>query len=229
MDNLATWNRLKAPPQSALKKIEAGRLRGKSDINPQWRIQALTEEFGPYGIGWYVEVVRKWSEPGSEGQVFAFADVNLSVKYPDSEEWSMPAPGTGGNMLVEMESKGLHASDEGYKMAITDAISTAAKLFGLAADVYLGNFDGSKYTRPAEQGEKQPETLTLVQPPATDEDRKGFEDAMSKLGYTIPHTRNKAKKLSGHDDYAAITRHELAAVYKSAKAEVEGEGGGDTA
>ena len=44
------------PPQEALKTIEFGRLKGKSDINPQWRIEALTETYGLYGVGWFVQI-----------------------------------------------------------------------------------------------------------------------------------------------------------------------------
>ncbi|MFH4181117.1 hypothetical protein WDA55_23970, partial [Acinetobacter baumannii] len=39
----------------------------------------------------------------------------------------------------------LVAIDEGYKKAVTDALGVAFKAIGVAADVYLGNFDGSKY------------------------------------------------------------------------------------
>lgn len=34
------------PPKDALKEIEFGALRGKSDINPQWKIEAMTENMG---------------------------------------------------------------------------------------------------------------------------------------------------------------------------------------
>lgn len=137
------WTKINKPPQSALKKIQAGRLKGKSDINPQWRYQAMTETFGPCGIGWKFTVDRKWTEPAPEGQVFAFADVSLYINVDG--EWSAAIPGSGGSMLVTKESAGLHASDEAYKMAVTDALGTAMKMIGMAAEVYLGNFDCSKY------------------------------------------------------------------------------------
>ena len=144
-DNLYLWNKLKQPPATALKTINAGRLKGKSDINPQWRYQALTEQFGPCGVGWKYEVVRVWQEHGSDEQVFAFAEVNLYYWAGDSE-WSEPIPGYGGSMLVAKEKSGLYSSDEGYKMAITDALSVACKMIGVAADVYAGRWDGNQYT-----------------------------------------------------------------------------------
>jgi len=154
MENLQHWNKLCRPPEQALKRITAGRLTGKSDINPQWRIKVMTEVFGPIGFGWTVQITRQWSEQGAEGQLCAFA--NVAVKIKVGEEWSEPFHGTGGSMLVAKEGKGPHTSDECYKMAVTDAISTALKLIGVAADIYMGMFDGSKYTTPPPEDAPQP-------------------------------------------------------------------------
>jgi len=143
MENLEIYNAFKQPPKEALRAIQGGRLAGKTDINPQWRYKAMTEQFGVCGVGWKYEIVRVFSEPASEGQVFAFAEVKLFIKQ--GEAWSDPIPGYGGSMLVEKEKAGLHTSDEGYKMAITDALSTAMKMLGVAADIYAGLWDGAKY------------------------------------------------------------------------------------
>jgi len=143
MGNLDIYNTLKQPPKEALRTIEAGRLRGKTDINPQWRYMAMTEQFGPCGVGWKYGVTQVWNEPAGDGQIFAFATINLFYKIGDV--WSDPIPGLGGSMLVEKEKAGLHANDEGYKMAITDALSTAMKMLGVAADIYAGLWDGTKY------------------------------------------------------------------------------------
>ena len=152
--HLESWNKLRNPPSWALKKIVGGRLKGFSDINPQWRYQVMTEVYGPCGIGWKFDIVRLWTEPGPDNQVFAFAQINLYTHKPDETAWSAPIPGIGGHMLIPREKdrdkdeKGatkLHANDEAYKMAVTDALSTAMKMLGVAADVYAGAWDGSKY------------------------------------------------------------------------------------
>lgn len=154
MGNLDIYNTLKQPPKEALRAIQGGRLAGKTDINPQWRYKAMTEQFGVCGIGWKYEIVRVFSEPADEGQIFAFAEVNLFIKQ---NNWSDPIPGYGGSMLVEKEKAGLHANDEGYKMAITDALSTTMKMLGVAADVYAGLWDGAKYRNPSEGPKKTTE------------------------------------------------------------------------
>ena len=153
-ENMANWERLHKPPTNALKTIRGGRLQGKSDINPQWRYKAMTEVYGPCGDGWKFEIVRLWTEKGEGGEVFAFAHVQLFTCKGDL--WGDPIPGIGGSMLIQSERGGLHNNDEAFKMATTDALGTAMKMLGVAAEVYLGNFDGSKYRDdPAEAARAQ--------------------------------------------------------------------------
>lgn len=165
MDNLQLWNAVKQPPKTALKTIKGGRLNGKTDISPQWRYQAMTEQFGPCGMGWKYEIVRLWTEPAPDGQVFAFAQVNVFTgTAAAAAPWSDPIPGIGGSMLVEKEKAGLHASDEGFKMAVTDALSVALKMLGVAADIYMGLWDGSKYiNQPASTPAPAPPPETPMQ------------------------------------------------------------------
>jgi hypothetical protein len=146
-DNMELWNKVKQPPLKALKKIKGGRIGGMTDISPQWRYQIMTEMYGPIGIGWTYRTVRLWCEEGAKGEICAFSEIAMTVKVEG--EWSMEIPGNGGSMLVANEAKGPHTSDEAYKMATTDALSVAMKQLGVAADIYLGNFDGSKYIVPA--------------------------------------------------------------------------------
>lgn len=137
------WDRLCRPPQTALKTIKGGRLSGMTDVNPQWRYKVMHDVYGPCGIGWKYEVTRTWTEQGEGGQVFAFATVNVYVK--NGEDWSGAIPGVGGSMLLETQKGSLHHNDEAFKMATTDALSVALKMLGVAADIYMGKWDGSKY------------------------------------------------------------------------------------
>lgn len=146
MNNMDIWNALKRPPTDALKPIQAGRLKGKTDISPQWRMMALTAYFGPCGEGWTYTIDRLWTEPGAKDEVMAFAIVGLKYKLPGSDNmWSELIPGIGGSTLIANEKQGMYNSDEAFKMAVTDAIGVACKSLGVAADIYMGLFDGSKY------------------------------------------------------------------------------------
>lgn len=140
MQNREIWDKVCRPPRDALKTIKGGRLSGMTDVNPQWRFQVMTEVFGPCGSAWHYTIDKLWTEPGPEGVVMAFALVSLHVGA------GLPIPGIGGNALVAKETGGLRANDEAYKMAVTDALSVAMKALGVAADIYAGRWDGTKYT-----------------------------------------------------------------------------------
>ena len=149
-NNLLIYERVRSVPKEAKKEIEAGRLKGKNDINPMWRIKKLTEVFGPAGFGWYTEIVRTWTEASESGEMAVFVDIHLFVKKDG--EWSKPIYGNGGNRLVANEKKYENGQqvyvpfldDDAYKKAYTDAISVAAKALGIGADVYFEK-DVTKY------------------------------------------------------------------------------------
>lgn len=150
MDNLTIYNEVRNVPDSAKRRIEAGRLKGKTDINPMWRIKALTETFGPCGFGWEYVITDKRLEQGANGEIAAFLDIDLFVKADGV--WSDAIPGTGGSAFVAKEKNGLYTSDECFKMALTDAISVACKALGFGADVYW-EADRSKYDKPESKQE----------------------------------------------------------------------------
>lgn len=149
MANMDLYEQLQTPPNDALKPITYGALKGKSDINPQWRYEALTAALGPCGCGWRFEIADTKTQSVSTGETMVFVLVNLYIKHGD--EWSAPIPGWGGDYLVKKDKNGIHGNDEAFKMATTDALGTAAKMIGLAADVYRGlignGASDSKYAR----------------------------------------------------------------------------------
>lgn len=161
-DNMKLYNTMRDVPEKAKKTITGGRLSGMTDINPMWRIEKLTEVFGPCGIGWWYEITseRVLNDEISR-QTACFVDINLYVVDPETGVTSHPIVGTGGSMLVTQEKNGPYLSDEGFKMALTDAISIAGKALGLGADVWFK--DGrDKYTA---QQPTQPDKKAAVKPP----------------------------------------------------------------
>lgn len=170
-ENLRFYNQLKAVPDYALKTIQGGRLNGMSDINPLFRIKAMTEVFGPCGIGWKYEITKQWQETYGQ-EVKAFTNLNLYIKVDG--EWSAPIPGTGGATIVELNSRGVYVNDEGFKMSQTDALGVAMRSLGVAADVYYSKdkqFFDSKYTQTEQNtqamqgntGSVNPAVLTEIQ------------------------------------------------------------------
>ena len=143
-NNLELYEATRKVPENAKKPIVGGRLKGKTDINPMWRIKTLTEQFGVCGVGWYYNVTNQWTEQQGE-EVAAFVNIELFIKQDG--EWSKPIFGTGGSMLATKEKNGVYVSDECYKMATTDALSVACKQLGFGADVYWDK-DATKYSQP---------------------------------------------------------------------------------
>ena len=160
MDNLKLYNSGRTVPDEARKPITAGRLKGMTDINPMFRIKRLTEMFGACGVGWWYEIIDKrivFDELTQ--QKAAFVDILLFYIDPDSGKESHGIPGTGGSSFVAQEKNGAYLSDECFKMALTDAISVAAKALGVCADVYFDK-DRTKYTG---QEEEQKTTVNTVE------------------------------------------------------------------
>lgn len=151
----------RAVPDYAQKSFNNGRFKG-TDISPMWRIKKLTELFGPSGIGWYIEVIKRETLEVAE-EIFAIVDINLYIK--DGDGWSKPIFGTGGNALKSKTKNGVMTSDEGFKMAYTDAISVACKALGIGADIYFSADKSSKYA-PYYEGKNEPEPAKAEEPPA---------------------------------------------------------------
>lgn len=159
MENLELYEKVREVPQEAQKTIGGGRLKGFTDINPMWRIQKLTECFGPCGLGWYIDVKDKWIDRADNGEAIASVMIELYIK--DELEWSMPIIGVGGSRFVSNEKNGPSVSDECFKMALTDAISVACKNLGFGADIYWSQ-GRTKYDTDDQKKNAYPSRLQML-------------------------------------------------------------------
>ena len=203
-ENLKIWNAGRQPDGNALQRITGGRLNGMTSINPQWRLGKLTQMFGPVGIGWNYDITRTWSEPGADDQTVVFVEVALRYKWHG--EWSEPVTGLGGGMLVTKEKRGMHTSDDCYKMALTDAISVACKAMGLAADIYFNRWDGDKYTVPApsKQGRADKKPTKTMQDALHTQLLSVFSASEDIARFLMENGQNVARSGSGWDIEGAI-------------------------
>lgn len=188
-ENLRIYEQARAVPQEAQKAFNNGRFSG-TDINPMWRIKKLTELFGPAGFGWYTEVISQRSERLDDDTLMATVDIHLYVR--NGEAWSKPIYGTGANTLVSKTKSGRMVSDEGYKMAYTDALSVACKALGIGANVYWDK-DPTKYTTPqqkpqqpaAQPPHKQMATADQIQYIIDNADDATYQSAMEAFGANL--------------------------------------------
>lgn len=211
MENLEIYNKVRQVPDNAKKEIQAGRLKGKTDINPMWRIKMLTETFGPCGFGWRYEIIRTWTETGSDGEIAAFMQINLYVKVDG--EWSGAIPGIGGNSFVTKEKNGYYTSDESYKMCLTDALSVACKALGIAADVYWVQ-DSTKYDRPQQTSSPAAPAPQPVQPQKKILKRENFNEIplLAWIYRNELKSREQNKRFSVHslvEASYAVTKEDL--------------------
>ncbi len=150
--NMRIYNSARSVPADAISPIAGGPLKGKSNINPQWRIEMLTKLFGPAGQCFKIEQTARWTETVPSGETAVFCEVNLYYREDVSNEWSAPVFGQGGSTLIRRSTEWvngvaqsvLHIDDEAYKKAYTDAISVACKALGFASDIYYAQ-EETKY------------------------------------------------------------------------------------
>ncbi|HEY0524340.1 MAG TPA: hypothetical protein VGD08_13190 [Stellaceae bacterium] len=143
--NLALWNRLKRTDPRSTKPFTRFGFKG-TQIDPTWRLQMMTEAFGPVGKGWGYEQLE-WTV--QERMVF----VCVRIWYKDAEtgEICWTGPQWGGTEMMRRRRDGSEEpNDEAFKMSITDAVGKCCLQLGLAADVYMGQFDDSKYREESE-------------------------------------------------------------------------------
>ena len=201
-DNMMIYNQARTVPIEACKSITAGRLKGMTDINPMYRIKRLTEMFGACGIGWWYEVTDKqiiFDE--ITNQKIALVDILLYFVDPESGKESKGIPGTGGAACVAQERNGPYLSDECYKMALTDAISVAAKALGVAADIYWQK-DRTKYPTDTEE---EPKQEAKQEKPKEQSPRKMLIARLNELNIDV-NAYAKANNLNGKTDNETFMR-----------------------
>lgn len=183
------------PPQEALNTIQFGKLKGKSDINPQWRIEALTEVFGLCGVGWYYEILAvDYQDVVETGERMVYITIGIHVKQEDGT-WSAPVIGIGGDFTIVRDKNGIHGNDEAFQMALTDALGKAAKCVGIANDIYRGKYD-SKYGWRDER-EKQRQQ-------AMEKNQKRLDEMENWRYISADHIEVKAKTKDGGYEWKNI-------------------------
>lgn len=162
--NTRFYSKFMSTPKEAQRAFNNGSFSG-TDINPMFRIQILTEVFGPCGFGWWTEdVTYEFVESDETKETSVFCELNLYVKDPETGEVSKPIYGIGGNTYIKQWKSGPKASDEAKKMAYTDALSIACKALGIGHDIWYQN-DRTKYTA-NDVGDAKPEAKKTEKPKA---------------------------------------------------------------
>lgn len=183
-DNASLWDRVQKTDPAFTKKFKRGGGFSGTATNATYLAKRMTEEFGPCGVGWGLNVLNEGVLQGQPllntgGEVIGHASVHrvhvrlwymLDGKRGEIEHF-------GQTEFVGQRSDGrLFTDEEAPKKSLTDAMSKCLSLLGFAADIHLGLYDDNKYVNDlrrefAEQG--QPEDDPRPGPPRNGSQRDG--------------------------------------------------------
>lgn len=141
MTNMRIWDQVSISNPKFLKRVNVG--RGFTAIDAHSQVKAATEVFGPVGEGWgyHVDTVVN---PLSPNDTVVIANVSVWHGEPSN----VFGPVAGCKMLMRNGK----IDEDAPKKAMTDGLTKALSHLGFNADVFLGEFDGNKYTEEKSSG-----------------------------------------------------------------------------
>ncbi len=134
---LDLWDRVSTSDPKYLKEIKFG-ARKFTAIDAHYQIKSITKVFGPVGEGWgyHVDTIIHNLSPDDTVVI-----ANVSVWHSGSPS-KVFGPVSGCKSLMRNGK----VDEDAPKKAMTDGLTKALSHLGFNADVFLGEFDGNKYT-----------------------------------------------------------------------------------
>ena len=152
-NHLDLWNRFADIDPAFTKPITGKDYRGTSP-NPHYVIQCLTEMFGPVGVGFGWEVEQDECTPIGE-EVLHWC----RIRFWHTDR-SNGFSAYGQTKALMKTKNGLRLDEDAPKKSLTDAITKAASQIGIAANIFLGRWDDSKYVAEVNAEYRQEERKT---------------------------------------------------------------------
>ncbi|AHM74551.1 hypothetical protein [Yersinia hibernica] len=173
-DNLSIWRTVQRTDPARTKRKDTTNKNGKiirsvTSINPTYQTMRATEIFGPFGIGWGVDIVSEEFTPGipfmepvydannrevgrkpmrdGDGTILRTSNHTMRI-----ELWYQHGgnrgrfPAFGHTKHIYQSTNGFICDDEISKKSLTDATTKALSQLGFSADVFMGLFDDVEYT-----------------------------------------------------------------------------------
>ncbi|MEQ6971298.1 hypothetical protein, partial [Pectobacterium polaris] len=175
--NLSIWQSVQRTNPAHTKRKESWKwvngtqelLRAVTSVNPTYQIMRATETFGPFGLGWGVEITEERFDPGlplmepvfdstgreinrkpmrdSDGSLVRALNHTIQIRLwyvLDGRRGEFPAFGHT-KYIYAKNSGGMVCDDEVGKKSLTDAITKGLSALGFSADIYMGMFDDDEY------------------------------------------------------------------------------------
>jgi hypothetical protein len=152
-NHLDLWNRFADIDPAFTKPITGKDYRGTSP-NPHYVIQCLTEMFGRLGVGFGWEVEQdEFTLIGEEVLHWC------RIRFWHTDR-SNGFSAYGQTKALMKTKNGLRLDEDAPKKSLTDAITKAASQIGIAANIFLGRWDDSKYVAEVNAEYRQEERKT---------------------------------------------------------------------
>lgn len=151
MNNSALWAAVeKTDPKYTKGFSRGGGFKGTA-TNATYLARKATEQFGPCGTGWGINVLSEEVFTGAphivDGQVVA----NDMIHKVHARLWYVidgkrgEVEQFGQTQMVGKNKNGFYTDEEAPKKSLTDAMSKCLSLLGFSADIHLGLYDDNKY------------------------------------------------------------------------------------
>ncbi|EAY0927118.1 hypothetical protein AH714_08600 [Salmonella enterica] len=213
-DNLALWKNVFKTDERFTKAFTQN--GGGTSINGTYIAMKATREFGPFGIGWGVEVLEERFDKG--------APIVHRTQTPNGDSWELISNGSGGyleelhhtmKVKVWFILNGVRGESEAYgctpyiygtkngpmsdgeapKKSWTDAVKKALSPLGFSADIFMGLYDNPEYR----QQNKAEFAIKNASENAEDAARlrKELDDKLTKVADTLAAgvTQNEVNKV----------------------------------
>lgn len=144
-DNLKLWDSLTMTDPKHVKPITGKQYKGDSP-KPHYVIKRLTEAFGPIGIGWGYNVVDEHISSFAPDEHLHIC--RIAFWYVLDGKKSEPFEQFGQTKIFYSSSKEgskPNFDEDAPKKSLTDALVKCASYIGVAADIFMGQWNDSKY------------------------------------------------------------------------------------
>lgn len=144
-DNMEIWDQV-CTTDKDFTKDATGKGFACTSINPQYIWGKLTKLFGPCGIGWGYTVLNEEYRDGhaDEDNKTVLHVIKVGFWYTKDGKRSENIESFGQTYFVRKTSGGWKTDEEAPKKSLTDALTKAASMIGVSADIFMGKWDGHK-------------------------------------------------------------------------------------
>ena len=205
-ENMDLWEKVcETDPKFTKNFVRSQGFKGLA-INPTYLARKATELWGSIGFRWGFTIEDEKLVPGApfieNGAVVGHETIHvvtIKVWYPtgDKDAPTGYVQHKGQTTFCGKNKYGYFTDEEAPKKSVTDGLSKCLSMLGFSADVYLGSFDGDKYTTSPQSQPEPPSqpTRQITLPPGEDSLKRAMDAiAQAKTKEDLARVRAKYSK-----------------------------------